>query len=555
MSPSKRTPVNRREFIQGSALAGTGVATAGVLGSFVPATASAAGVPDRWDEEADVVVVGTGFAGLGAAIEAHDAGAAVMVIEKENRYGGNSLLARGSMQYPANHIQKAAGIEDRPEWAYEDIMKMGEYRNARELVRLFVDNAADTALWLEKLGIVWNKQPSIQEGCRVPRSLTPVPSPNYPQARGISEVTVLHRAATETRKVPIRLGCKMTRIIRADAVSPVAGIEVFANGKTISIRARRAVILATGGFKANHQMIRALDPRLDEPLSWSGDPYVHTVGDGHFAAAAVGAGFVDMSFVCEFAITIGSSRYVVWDPQAMTSPIGSGGLPFATAGQPYMILVDNDGNRYVNEATFATSHVTWNGEYTVAYLNLPKRPRTAWMIADAEGAGALTWSAAALQNADPATTPYLDPKLVGMANTLEALAARIGVPAANLGATINRYNGYVPGGIDGDFKRPAPLHALRTPPFYAARAVLIAHDQCGGIRVNARLQVIDQTRQAETGTGPSVALNDERVIPHLYAAGECAGGLYGADRGPGKIGSYLVQGRFAGRHAALEQAV
>jgi fumarate reductase flavoprotein subunit len=85
--------------------------------------------------------------------------------------------------------------------------------------------------------------------------------------------------------------------------------------------------------------------------------------------------------------------------------------------------------------------------------------------------------------------------------------------------------------------------------------MLITHDQCAGMRVNSKLQVIDQTLQAETGTGPSVALDAERVIPHLYAAGEVTGGLFGADRGSGKMGSYLIQGRFAGKNAAKESAV
>jgi succinate dehydrogenase/fumarate reductase flavoprotein subunit len=239
----------------------------------------------------------------------------------------------------------------------------------------------------------------------------------------------------------------------------------------------------------------------------------------------------------------------------MTTTIESGGLLYPGAGQPYVIIVDNDGHRFVNEATFQTSLVLWNGEYTVAYLNLPKRPRKAWLTADADGARALGWTADVFRNADPARSPYLDPRLVASASTLDDLAARMEAPAGNLAATVGRYNGLVAGGADTDFRRPGPLHRITTPPFYAARAVLIAHDQCGGIRVNARLQVIDQTLQAESGTGPSVALNDERVIPHLYAAGECAGGLYGADRGPGKIGSYLVQGRFAGRYAALEKPV
>ena len=333
------------------------------------------------------------------------------------------------------------------------------------------------------------------------------------------------------------------------------GVEVIADSKTINIKAKKAVILATGGFKANHQMIRALDPRLDEPFPWSGFPYVHTVGDGHFAAAAVGAGFVDMSFVCEFAFTVGSNRYVVWDPPAMNSPIGSGGLPFGAKGQPYMILVNNDGNRYVNEATFGTSHVTWRGEHTAAYLNLAKRPRIAWMVVDSEGAKSLAWTMALFQNADPKKAPYLDPKLVATGETIGELAGKMEIPTSNLEATVKKYNAFVVAGADKEFGRPAPLYALKTGPFFGARPILNTHDQSAGIRVNSRMQVIDQTFQAEGGTGPSVSLDEERVIPHLYAAGECAGGLYGADRGSGKIGSYLVEGRFAGKHAAAEKTM
>lgn len=553
---SEQNQVTRRNFIKGAAAAGATLAAANIFNPFASTALAAPGVPDKWDEETDIIVVGTGVAGYGAAIEAKDAGADVMMIEKENWYGGNSLLSGGNMQFPANHIQKAAGIEDKPEWGFEDVMIMGEYRNAPELVKQFVENAADTALWLEKLGIVWNPKPSLQAGCRVARTLVPAPSPNYPLARGLSEIFVLHKAATEARKIPVKLGYKMTRLFRADAKSPVAGIEVLAGGKTINIKARQAVILATGGFKANHQMIRALDPRLDEPFSWSGEPYTHTVGDGHFAAAAVGAGFVDMSFVCEFAFKVGSNRYVVWEPQTMTAPIGSGGLAFGSAGQPYMILVENDGNRYFNEATFVTGHVVWNGPHCEAYLNLPKRPRLSWMIVDADGAKALTWTADMFQNADPQKGPlYLDPKLVAMGNTIGELAGKTGIPAANLEATINKYNASAAAGADKDFNRPAPLYRLKTAPFYAARTMLITHDQCAGMRVNSKLQVIDQTFQSETGTAPSVERDEERIIPHLYAAGEVNGGLFGADRGSGKMGSYLNQGRFAGKNAATESAV
>jgi flavocytochrome c len=546
--------ISRRGFMKGAGTLGATVAATGVFGGpFVSASATAeAAVPQKWDAEADVVVIGTGVAGYGAAIEAKDAGAEVILIEKENWYGGNAILAGGNMQFPANHIQKAAGIEDRPEWAFEDIMEMGEHRNSPERVRLFVENAADTALWLEKLGIVWSKGVSKQEGCRVARTLVPSRNRNYPLARGISEIVVLHKAA-EARKIQIKLGMRMTRILRADSQGPVLGIEALANGKAIHIKAKKAVILATGGFKANHQMIRALDPRLDEPFPWSGHPYTNTVGEGHFAAAAVGAGFVDMSFVCEFSFTIGSSRYVVWDPPALDAPIVSGGLPFGPKGKPYMILVDNEGKRYVNEGAFSTGHVIWKGEHTAAYLNLPNRPRKAWMVVDAEGAKALAWTAGDFQSADPKKAPYLDPKLVATAGTLNELAGKMELSGANLSSTVAKFNGFAAANMDGDFRRPGPLQALKAAPFFAARIILNTHDQCGGIRVNSRMQVIDQNLQAESGGGASLPLDEERVIPRLYAVGECTGGLYGADRGAGKMGSYLVEGRFAGKNAATEK--
>jgi flavocytochrome c len=554
MSPkAKKNQMNRREFLKGAAAAGATVAAASMFGPFAPTALAAGNVPEKWDETYDVVVIGTGVAGYGAAIEAKDAGSSVVIIEKESWYGGNSLLAGGNMQFPVNHIQKAANIADSAELATKDIMEMGDYRNMPEIVKLFVDNSADTALWLEKLGIVWNKTVSKQDGCSVPRTLIPAPAPGvYPLARGLSEIAVLHKAATD-RKIPVKLSTKMTSIIRADSKSPVLGIEVSAGGKTAYIKANKAVILATGGFKANHQMKKALDPRLDEPWTWSGWPYVNTVGDGHFAAAAVGAGFVDMSFVCEFNFTIGSNKYCVWEPQTMDGAIGSGGLPMGAAGLPFILLVDNDGNRYANEATFGTSHVTWKSEHLNSFLALPKRPRVSWTIVDADGAKALTWTAEIFNSADPNKGRFLDPKMTVTAGTIAELAGKMGIPAANLQATIDKWNGYVTAGADKDFKRPAPLNPIKNGPFYAALNNLGTHDQCAGMRVNSKMQVIDATFQATTGVKAAVALDQEPVIPHLYGAGEINGGLFGADRGSGKMGAYLVEGRFAGKNAAAEK--
>ncbi len=560
----ERKGISRRDFVKGAAAGGVAAA----LGGIIPAVASAQTAP-KWDEEADVVVVGTGCAGYAAAIEAKDGGAAsVILIEKEKWYGGNSLLSGGNMEMPNNHIAKALGFEDKDgASAYEDYFALGERRNSPELLKLFVQNAADTVLWLEKLGVVWNKTANTPEYNRIPNAVTPNSKLEYEKvgaSRGITHINVLHKAAG-ARNIPVRLGYRLTKILRPDPKGPVVGIEAVVDGKTVNIRAKKAVILATGGFKSNHQLCRSVYPQYDEEFTWSGAPYTNTTGDGLLAAVAIGAGTVDMSYLMGAAVKLGSTRYVVWDPPGKYTPditIASGGLPFTVGGtgQKYIVIVDNDGNRYMDESKFAMSAMPPWHPFMEAFYNLPKRPRNTWVIVDSAGAQALNWTLQTFQAADPNKAPYLDPKWVATADTLDQLAAKMGVPAANLAATIKKYNGYVTGGMgrfgeDKDFGRPIPFYAIAKPPFFAARIALIGHDQPCGLRVNTKMQVIDATLPAETGAGPSVALDQERVIPHLYAAGEVTGGTFGAERGHGKLGAYTVQGRFAGKNAAKETAL
>ena len=130
----------------------------------------------------------------------------------------------------------------------------------------------------------------------------------------------------------------------------------------------------------------------------------------------------------------------------------------------------------------------------------------------------------------------------------------MGVPAANLEETIAQYNASADAGEDQDFGRPGPLYPIVKPPFWAARWCRMAHDQCTGLRVNKKMQVVDQAAQWQPALTPkpSIPLSEEAVIPHLYAAGECTGGTGGAVRGSGKRGWYQVHGLVAGEGAAQE---
>ena len=579
--------LSRRQFMGTAAAGAAALGVAAGAASFIPSVAATKAplemahaskaeplpraqptLPSQWDVVVDVVVVGTGVAGFGAALDAYDAGSSVAIIEKEPLFfGGNSMFAGGNWQMPVNFIQAKAGIEDHIEWAIEDYMLNGGYRNNAKLLHAFCDNANDTLLWAQNLGIVWNPNPSKQADCRVARTAAPIANSAYPGNAGISEVYMMN-AALNKRGVQVQLGKKMTQIYRPDLSGPVVGIQVLdlKTGKLLNYKANKAVVLATGGFKANPQMMQSFDVRLDEVSSWSGHPYVHTTGDGHVAAIQVGAGEVDCSWPVSFANKWGTSQYSVWTPTPLVGPpssippLVSGGVAYA-ASNAYALLVAADGNRFMNEALWGSggsppgaNDAQVYSNYMMAYLNIPFRPRNVWAVVDANGAKALNWSLANFQAATaPDQAPYLDPDWIAWSNTINGLADQMSISEIGLSSAVARWNGMVSAGTDTDFGRPAPLNPISTPPYQAAKLLVCGHDQCGGLRVNSKMQVIDcQNFQVAQGSGPAAPLDSETVIPHLYAAGELAGGFWGMARADGKMGSYCVVGRLAGRNAAAE---
>jgi urocanate reductase len=538
----------RRQFLTTAAAAGAGLSA---IGAFT-ATQASAEAPQKWDQEADVLVVGSGYAGLCAAIEAAQAGASVLVIEKEKYFGGNSLLSGGHCQMGNTHVQKRAGVEDYAEWMVEDMMAWGKHRNVPELVRTFVENVPALALWLEELGIKWSDRIQQNPDGRVPRGHWPAPNPGvyaggFPKFCGISIFTVLFKKA-QALGVQFLGNCKLTRIHREKpGAGRVLGIEaVTTAGATLNLRGKRAVLLASGGFKSNPQMPMAWDSRLDTDLNAGGLPYVNTTGEGIAAAVDIGAGLTDMSFVCELRVRWGTPQYQIWEPMTLdTVPLQPG---LGLGNTQRIIIVDNDGQRFCNE--FVLSRYP-ESEFFEGFLNLPKRPRNVWAITDAKGAEKLAWPTAAMQNPDPTKMPYLRSGFTAVAGSLSELAQKMGVSEAGLAATVQRYNAASRAPKDVEFDRPAPRFPLTTAPFYAAKATVLAHDQMGGLRINTKGQVLERQFQL---TGGGVPIDKEPIIPNFYAAGECTGGVVGEERGHGKISVYMVYGRIAGKLAAGEKA-
>jgi len=557
--------ISRRDFVRGAAVSAAAVAGAGILAGCkneTPAPTASTETqecppcptaapcppcadswrPEKWDKETDVVVVGAGYAGLCAAIEAKAAGAEVLVLEKNDFPGGNGILCAGNTILGATHVQNRVGIEDHEEWWYEDQMAWGEYRAVPELMRLYTQKGGELALWLEQLGLVWRDQLRASDDARVPRGHGPAESPNYPGSKGISQITVLLNEL-ERLEAPILLQHKMKRIYR-EPNGPVLGVEVETEDGNINIKARKAVVLGSGGFKSNVQMRTAWDPRLDADLGAGGLPFVETTGEGSMAAVNVGAGFTDMSYVCEFRVRWGTKTYQSWEPPTLTTVPGGAGI---SAGDYHrLIMVKNDGQRYVNEAGEQSlcHHTFWQ-----AFLNLKEKPRNVWAITDAEGAAELKWPEDEMRDPQPLAGRALYPGCVAVADSIQELASQMGIDPVGLEATVNRYNAFVDAGEDGDFEKPQPLYSISKPPFFAAKMLMLCHDQMGGLRANTKAQVLDRSEQI---VAQGVSIDQEKVIPHLYAAGECVGGYVGAERGHGKIGVYMIWGRIAGQNAAQE---
>ncbi|MBI3949029.1 MAG: FAD-dependent oxidoreductase [Acidobacteria bacterium] len=572
MKRNEKKDLSRRDFIKTTAVGVGATALTGLSAK----EAKAQGPPVNWDKETDVVVVGTGC-GLGAAIEAKRAGADVLIVEKADHVGGLWIMAGGGSTMGGGTIlQQRAGVQDTVEQWYQDEMYSNQYRGVPEIMRTLCGRGPDTVLWLENLGLKWATlgagalRPPIRRGHSPDLNLAylGIQPGTGRLSGGIAWTAVMHNECDKLG-IPILLNHRMTRIHRPDMNGPVLGIEVETPQGTINIKARKGVVLATGGWTDNPRMCQAWDPRIVGPDTY-GDggvpgqpPFVESAGDGHLAAAEIGAGFSDMSFVAYLYIYYGTRAYNGWDPLDWKTQgrQGNSGLHLYNVvnGFQRVILVKNDGARWINEAEAARTGPRGLGGYSenpewpypATYLSLPQ-PRNVWCVTDADGAAALNWTVDMFTNPNPKAGFCLDPEYLAMADALQQLASKMGINATNLEATLSKYNGFVDAGVDTDFGKPMPLYKIAKPPFFAGKASLIRHTQRNGLRVNTKSQVLEQSDQRLGETASSI--DAEKVIPHLYAAGEVGNSL-GWRRVHNSLGHYLTAALIAGENAAKETSL
>jgi succinate dehydrogenase/fumarate reductase flavoprotein subunit len=584
--------IKRRDLLKGGAGVAASVAAVG-LGS--EAEAQPRQSPIHWDREADIVVIGSGASGLPASIVAREAGASVILVEAQNHIGGHAICSGGNVPLGGGtSVQKKWGVKDSPDLVFQDLTDwtvvepngFPDYRfNDREVIRAFADNSAATCEFLLAHGVVFvDKAPDKlgggSVGNSIPREMHAAPmdwtliqtgQPAPPDKRTTMSTGngLMHPLAAAARKagVEILLKHRMTSIHRHQQFAgPAIGIACDNDGKTVNIRARRAVIISTGGSTTNVNFRRMFDPRLtEEYCGVAGQPWSDQDASGELAGMAIGASLWGaFNYTGEFGSGItkpgtvgGQYGYVNlrWYPGSEVFDKARA-IGLHVEDWQNVVLVNMIGKRFYDET--ARQFTAGNYESMLPYVpdnwrngrNLKFNPNgfldaALAGIGDGHNGGGPIW---AIFDADAVAREKWDPKppyadydhgFCFTADTIEDLAKkivmkyqRVPMPPEALAATIARYNSFVDSGVDEDFGKPKPLYKIQKPPFYAGWATPVLHDTRAGLRINGKCQVVDMNGQ---------------VIPGLYCGGESAGGfsLHGLARA-------TCQGFICGTNAAAE---
>ncbi|MBW1703075.1 MAG: FAD-dependent oxidoreductase [Deltaproteobacteria bacterium] len=459
--------ITRRQFVVGAGTALAGGAIGIVGGSLLPSgDVAIAGTTKKWNKETDVIVVGGGAAGIFGALSASEAGDQVLLLEKEPiPYLSSSAICGGSVAAARTSVQKEAGIEDRPGLFYKDIMEEGEYTNDKNLVKVFTENSWKTIEWFRKKGLKFVLR--AYPGFSLDRL--------HYAGTGRQFVDILLKEI-KAKNVPIYYETPAKRIVIEYSTGRVLGIEAEKAGKKILIKARKAVLITTGGFGGNKDMI----DRFLIPFKGA------IVGS---SPGATGTGLL-MGMKATGSVTH-LSYGAVYAYGFVTKPDTRRGLMhrgYDLASVFGGILINKNGKRFVKEETSPTS-VAWaltsQPEHTVYVIS----DRVMWEEFMARPVfPVIGWTKEqVLEEAEK------EKYFINKADTLEELARKAGLNQKDLKKTISNYNSYVAKGHDPEFGRDKKhlRKKIVAPPFYSLKGLPIVMVTCGGLKVNERLQVLD----------------------------------------------------------------
>ena len=450
------------------------------------------------DQSFDVVIIGAGGAGLAAAVEASEAGASVVVLEKMPFIGGNTMVSGGGLNVPGSWAQEAVGVDDSIELYFEDTMKGGDNLANPSLVHILADNALNAALWLkEDLGVGFMEDRLQQFGGHsVARAI--IATGNH----GTDLIEKLAARAEETGVV-IKMEIKANELMIEDG-RVVGVVAEAANGDAVVFHAEKGVIMATGGFGSNMEMRMQYNPELDDRYMTTDQP--GTTGDGIIMAEVVNAELIGMEYI---------QTYPTCNP--VTGIISYVANTRFDGG----ILVNMEGERFVNEM---------DRRDVVSRGILEQTSASAFLLwgQEIETKGHMT------EVHDLEFATLKDQGLLVEAATLEEAAQVLGVNVEALTASVAEYNQFVAGEVELDVVKKGALRTIAEGPFYLQRVVPSVHHTMGGLMINEEAQVINQDGEAVEG---------------LYAAGEVTGGIHGSNRlGGNAVTDVIVFGRIAGRN-------
>ncbi|MEE3650187.1 MULTISPECIES: flavocytochrome c [unclassified Brenneria] len=443
-------------------------------------------------ESTDLVIIGAGGAGMSAAIEAHNQGAKVILLEKMPFAGGNTARAEAGLNAAGTDLQKARGITDSPEMFYEDTMKGGRNINNPEVVKTLTAHAKDSVLFLKENGADLADL-TRTGGSRVDRTHRPAggePAGSFIAVALIKKVKALD--------IDLRTSTSATDIVQNDK-GEVTGVKAQGkDGKEFTIDAKK-VMITSGGFGANFDMIKQYDPKL---VGFKTTNAPGTQGDGVKMASKLNAKLVDMEYIQIHPSTVPGKGILI------TEAVRGDGA----------IMVNESGKRFVNELLTRD----------VVSQSILKQPGAhAYLIFNDE-----------LVKQNQATQSYFKQKLVAEGNTVEELANAIHIDGKQLAQTLSAYSRYVKSNKDDEFGRESMKLAFDSGKYYAIEVTPGIHHTMGGIAINNRAQVLDV---------------NGKVIPNLFAAGEAAGGVHGANRlGGNSLADIVTYGRIGADQAVKE---
>ena len=463
--------------------------------------------------QADVIVVGAGIAGLSVALEAARGGATVLVVDLWSIFGGHAVLSHGGLAIVGTPVQEAQGVVDTPEIAARDFLEWGEDAN-EPWVRYYAANSREQIYdWLTSMGVQFSGALRIP-GNRVARFHEPV-------GRGLGLVSPIYRHAVRHPNIRFLWNFKVDGLVVEEGrVSGVEGVHQRSSER--EALASDFVVLATGGFQSNLDMVRSFWPKgvrfPERLLAGSG---LNSLGLGHRVAENSGAVLYQMDHQWNYATGLPDPRY----------PDGKRGLNASNASA---IWVNAAGKRFVNEQGS-------NKEQFPALV--AQEGSRYWAIFDEKAKRGF-----AITGSDWADFRVIEEKIFGnsdlvkSASTIEALAQAAGLPKDALAATVARYNQRVREGVDKEFGREGLEGEIAAPPFYAVTFYPLARKSMGGIRIDTDSRVLDK---------------EAKPIAGFLAAGEVTGfagingkaGLEGTFLGPS-----IVTGRVAGRTILKEIA-